>query len=153
MCNRTKCGIVTSAMPERLRHIIAHARSALDTQDHAVAARRFHEAAEKARFLELAGELAYTLRHAALASLEIGETQRALVAAQEAASIYDRLEPTRGVNYASAARLVALAMERLGMGERSAALWAEARHIFHIHGITAGVEECDLHLSSFGQPR
>ena len=143
--------MVYPAMPERLRHIIAHARAALDTQDHAAAAQRFHEAAEKARFLDLAGELAYTLRHAALASLEIGDTRRALLAAEEAASIYDRLEPTRGVNYANAARLVALAMERLGMGEKSAALWAEARHIYHIHGIAAGVDECDAHLSSFGK--
>ncbi|MHA7818278.1 MAG: hypothetical protein ACX930_01385 [Erythrobacter sp.] len=134
-----------------MRHIIAHARSALDTADHAAAAQRFHEAAEKARVLELAGELAYALRHAALASLEIGDTQRALIAAEEAASIYDRLESTRGVNYANAARLVALAMERLGMGEKSAALWAEARHIYHLHGIVAGVEECDAHLSSFGR--
>lgn len=138
--------IIDIAMAERLRHIIAHARSALDTKDHAMAAQRFHEAAEKARFLELAGELAYTLRHAALSSLEIGEHRRALIAAEEAVTIYDRIEPMRGVNYANAARLVALAKERLGMGAQAVAHWAEVRNIYHVHGIAAGVEECDAHL-------
>ena len=150
MCNRTNCGIVAAAMAERLRHIIAHARSAFDTQDHAVAAQRFHEAADHARYLELSGELAYTLRHAAQSSLEINDPHRALVAAEEAASIYDRIEPIRGVNYANAARLVALAQERLGMGAKAVAHWAEARSIFNIHGLSAGVEECDAHLSPRG---
>lgn len=141
--------IYPSAMSERLRHIIAHARSAFDTHDHAAAAERFHEAAEKARFLELAGELAYTLRHAAQSSLEIDDPQRALAAAEEAATIYDRIEPMRGVNYANVLRLVALAKEKLGMGAESVAHWAEARTIFHIHGIADGVTECDAHLATY----
>ena len=136
-------------MSDRLRHIIAHARSAFDTHDHAAAAERFHEAAEKARFLELAGELAYTLHHAAQSSLEINEPQRALAAAEEAAAIYDRIEPMRGVNYANVVRLVALAKEKLGMGAEAVALWAEARTIFHIHGIAACVDECDAHLATY----
>lgn len=136
-------------MSDRLRHIIAHARSAFDTHDHAAAAERFHEAAEKARFLELAGELAYTLRHAAQSSLEINDPERALAAAEEAAAIYDRIEPMRGVSYANAARLVALAKERLGMGAEAAALWAEARTIFSIHGIKPSVDECDAHLATY----
>ena len=137
-------------MPERLRHIIAHARSAFETQDHHRAAERFHEAAEKARFLDLAGELAYTLRHAASSLLEIDETHRALDAAEEAASIYDRLETMRGVNYAHAVRLVALAKGRLGMEAQAVAHWAEARQIFNLHGMASSVEECDAHLATFG---
>ena len=136
-------------MSDRLRHIIAHARSAFDTHDHAAAAERFHEAAEKARFLELAGELAFTLSHAAQSSLEIGDPQRALAAAEEAATIYDRIEPMRGVNYANATRIVALAKEQLGMGAQAVAHWAEARNIFQIYGVAACVDECDAHLATY----
>ena len=137
-------------MPERLRHIIAHARSAFDTKDHGTAAERFNLAAEKARFLGLAGELAYTLHHAALSLIELGDHHRALSAAEEAAAIYDRIEPMRGINYAQAARIVALAKERLGLSAEAVVHWAEARGIFHVYGVAASVEECDSYLAAHG---
>lgn len=133
-------------MPERMRTVIASARSAAGEGNHAYAEKRYHEAAEMARGFGLEGELAFNLRHGAMASLERGDPVRAKAAAEEAAEIYDRLEPMRGANYANSIRLVALAIEGLGEGKRACDLWRDARAIYDLHGIAEGVAECDEHL-------
>lgn len=133
-------------MPERLRAIIADARSLAESGKHAHAARRYYEAASKARRVGLAGELAHCLRHGAQSSLENGNSGEALAAAQEAVGIHTELEASRGLNYANSARLVALAQEAQGKVDEAHKLWADLRSIYDLHGVRDGVAECDAHL-------
>ena len=135
------------AMPERLRPMLARAKSASDAGDHRAAARGYYQAADTARSVELFGELAYCLRHGAMHSIEIEEMRLALDAAEEAMSVYERTEAERGMNFANTARLIALAMEGLGRGDEALHHWQEARAIYDVNGIKAGVSECDAHLA------
>ena len=133
-------------MPERLRATLAKARAASEAGDHAEAAHGYFKAAETARAAELPAELAFCLRHGAQARLEAGCAETALDAAGEAATIYRQTEGEQGLNYANAARLVALANEALGEPEKAQSHWAEARKIYEVNGVQEGVDECDVHL-------
>ena len=114
--------------------------------DHA--AQAYGLAAQLARRFELAGELAFCLRHPAQCLLDSDCVQAALAPAQESHDIYTRIEPDRGPNYAASARLVALIKDALGKSGEAQNLWTELREIYDIHGSETSVEECDIRLTA-----
>ena len=134
-------------MPERLRAIFAHARALAGAGNLKDAAARYGDAVEKARAFQLSGELAFALRHQAECMIGMGEGKAAYESSLEAAAIYDRMEPQRGLNYANCARLVALSLEMVDRREEALAYWNAARDIFDLLGIAANVAECDAHLT------
>ncbi|WP_162013467.1 hypothetical protein [Erythrobacter sp. NAP1] len=135
-------------MPERLRPMLARARTASEAGDHRAAARGYYEAADKARSVELLGELAFCLRHGAQHSIENDQLRLALDAAEEAMSVYEQTETDKSLNFANTARLIALAMEGMERSHEARPYWEEARDIYDINGVKAGVDECDAHLSA-----
>ena len=135
-------------MPERLRPMLARARSARDAGDHRGAALGYFQAADKARSVELFGELAHCLVRGSEHALQVDEARLALDAAEEALAVYGKTEIPPDMNYAESARLVALALEGLGQWDQAKAYWEKARPIFDLNGIKPRVEECDDHLGA-----
>lgn len=63
-------------------------------------------------------------------------------------SVYEQTETDKSLNFANTARLIALAMEGMERSHEARPYWEEARDIYDINGVKAGVDECDAHLSA-----
>ncbi|MEO0906196.1 MAG: hypothetical protein AAFY07_01600 [Pseudomonadota bacterium] len=135
-------------MSDGLRKNIARARAMARDGSFDHAAQAYGLAAQLARRFELAGELAFCLRHQAQCLFDSDCAQAALAPAQESLDIYTRIEPDRGPNYAESARLVARIKDALGKSGEAQNLWTELREIYDIHGSETSVEECDIRLTA-----
>jgi tetratricopeptide (TPR) repeat protein len=111
-------------------------------------ARRLYEQAAQAYFE--AGDrmlYAHTLRHIA----DMHQDERNFDAArplyEEVLENYRGNLNTKVLDLANAVRPYALLLEAVGEPERAKELWAEARTLYAVVRVDAGVKECDQHLA------
>jgi len=108
----------------------------------------YEEAVELCLSLDDLPGLAHTLRHLADLQQDLGSYGAAAESYGQALALYRRLPATPPAELANALRPQALLNERLGESELALAQWREARALYALAGIAAGVEECDRHLGA-----
>lgn len=133
-------------MSDDVPSLISKAREALSAGNFTDASFMFHSAARHSREEHLQEELAYSLRHAAQADLELGNHEQALVDSTEALGLYLVKPDAAELNIANTKRLIALALEAKGLTGEAKVHWRAAREIYERAGITDGINECDNHL-------
>ncbi|MFL0356663.1 hypothetical protein ACI5KX_09280 [Erythrobacter sp. GH1-10] len=146
MASRDSAWYAATMTEPAYTELVDRAKRALKDADHFEAASLFHSAAVAAQQAGLANERAYALRHCAIAEIENANFEKALGDASEALGIYEASGGGGSLNAANTLRLVALAQEGVGEGDRSVENWQQARQIYEKHGIDEGVQECDAHL-------
>ena len=104
--------------------------------------RAYSRAAELARSHENPAALAHALRHMSDLARERGAPAEAWEHASKAVELY-RMGADR-LGLANAIRLQALSA---AVPEEGRTCWLEARDLYSSLGVTAGVSECDSHLS------
>lgn len=129
-----------------IEEAVHDARQARTAGDLAAADIGYSRAADLARIEGDQASLAHALRHLSDISRESGSLERALATGREAVCVYRAYGGASPVDLANAMRLNALALERLGRSEEAAPLWREARRLYQLGNVPAGVEECDSHL-------
>jgi tetratricopeptide (TPR) repeat protein len=105
------------------------------------AERVYSKAAQLARSENDLAALAHALRHLSDLARARGASAEALESASEAVHIYRGSDDRLGL--ANAIRLKALSAATPG---ESKACWKEARTVYELLGVSAGVCECDSHL-------
>ncbi|MCA0356190.1 MAG: GNAT family N-acetyltransferase [Proteobacteria bacterium] len=94
--------------------------------------------------------LAKALRHVSDLDREAGHPEAALVAAEEAATLYGAQGPEHRLDLANALRLTALALEALGRPALQP--WREAGDLYAALDIAAGLAEAERHLGLTVRP-
>ena len=116
-----------------------------DLGNRAAALACYKEAASVNRELGDLDRVAHNLRHLADLHADDGQWDAALPLYEEALELYRGLAGTRPLDLANALRGLALARE--GTGGDPRALWAEARHLYAVERVDAGVSECERRLA------
>ncbi len=112
----------------------------------------YRQAAALARHRGEPALLAHALRHVADIAAEQGAPAAALEAGREAVALYRGL-PAAPLDLANALRTEALALRGLAREADAATIWREARALYELAGVPAGVEECDANLDpAAGEP-
>jgi tetratricopeptide (TPR) repeat protein len=117
-------------------------------RDLEAAERHYRDASEIYRSLDNSLKTAHTLRHAADI---LREQKRADLAAQlyaEALDIYHGHKDAPPLDLANAIRGFALLKEQTGDREEALSLWREARELYELTGIEAGVSESETQIRS-----
>jgi tetratricopeptide (TPR) repeat protein len=91
---------------------------------------------------------AHTMRHAADILREQQISDKAELFYSEAIEIYRRHKQTPPLDLANSIRGFALLKEELGDRATALRLWHEARDLYHLAGIDAGISECAARIDS-----
>jgi tetratricopeptide (TPR) repeat protein len=125
----------------RAEGLMGVAQSRRDSGDRVGAAIYYSEAITLLRNAEATERLAYALRHAAEVRSELREYAVATNHIQEAVRLYRAIDDGGPLGLANALRVSALNDER-----EARASWLEARELYSVAGVDAGVDEANLHL-------
>lgn len=112
-------------------------------KDPALARRNYEEAVALLRRLDDPQMLAHTIRHLGDVYFESGEVSLAEPCFVEALSIYRSAPHTPRLHLANAIRSQALYKTKIGAEQEARALWKEARDLYELESVAAGVTECD----------
>jgi tetratricopeptide (TPR) repeat protein len=102
----------------------------------------YRKAAEIFRSLDDPLKTAHTVRHAADILREQKKTEQAALLYAESLEIYRGHKETPALDLANAIRGFALLKEQTGDRDRALSLWSEARDLYDLTGIDAGMSEC-----------
>jgi tetratricopeptide (TPR) repeat protein len=111
------------------------------------ALRLYEEAGAICRHLNDPLMLAHTIRHVGDIQRNLGRLSEAQSCYDEALTIYRNHDPNP-LDLANALRPLALLKEAIGQKDQVRALWEEARNLYAIAGVEAGVAECTARLSA-----
>lgn len=131
-------------MDPHLEEAFGRGRAAREAGDSLAAAGLYLLGAALARAEGDLPALAYALRHVSDITRERGIDEVAVETAEEAVALYRELDGP-ALDLANALRVHALAV---GASDAAAALplWQEARALYALAGVQAGVDECEQHL-------
>jgi len=118
-----------------------------DTDSLREALRYYDEAVNIYRQLDNKNKLAHTIRHIADIRRELDEFENARENYHEALRLYDSNGTTGPLDLANAIRGLALAVQEL-QPEEAVAHWAKARDLYEEVGVSAGVDECNDHITT-----
>jgi len=144
---------VRKAALEADRPSLAEALCGLAQAEHGIgnlqaAAHQFSNAVVLYRELGLQERLAFALRHEADVLRELLKFTEAEPLYREAEEIYRQLGESARLDLANTLRGLALLKKATARLEESKALWQEARQLYSICHVEAGIEECDKQLAS-----
>ncbi len=111
--------------------------------------RHYRQASELYRSLDSPLKTAHTVRHAADIMREQNKLDEAGPLYAESLEIYRSHKETPPLDLANAIRGFALLNEQTGNCEEAVSLWREARELYELTGIEAGVSESDRRIGSF----
>jgi tetratricopeptide (TPR) repeat protein len=117
-------------------------------RDLEAAERHYREASEICRSLGNPLKTAHTVRHAADILREQGKLDEAAPLYAESLGIYRQNKDTPRLDLANAIRGFALLMEEVGNRKDALSLWREAKGLYELTGIEAGVSESDRRIRS-----
>lgn len=95
--------------------------------------------------------LAHTLRHLGDLHREAGLARDAEVCYNEALGLYRSHKATAPLDLANAIRPLAILKEAAGEEDEARRLWLEARDLYQVVGVSAGVAECSARLARLGR--
>ncbi len=110
----------------------------------------YRQASEIYRSLDNPLKTAHTVRHAADILREQMKPYEAAPLFAESLEIYRRHKDTPPLDLANAIRGFALLKEQVGERKEALNLWREARDLYELTGIEAGVSESDRRIRSLG---
>jgi tetratricopeptide (TPR) repeat protein len=142
----TECGESNSrALRATLCEELAYVERNLRDVD--AAERHYREASEIYRSLENPLKAAHTIRHAADILREQKKPDQAALLYAESLEIYRMQKETPLLDLENAVRGFALLKEQTGDRTEAMNLWREARDLYELTGIEAGVSESDARIS------
>jgi len=120
-----------------------------DRQNTDAAIAHYEEGAAILRTLNEPLRLAHTIRHVGDIQRGQGRLQVALPLYEEALAIYRAQEAADALDVANALRGFALLHEALGNGAMASSLWWEARELYLLVDVEAGVKEADRRIAEW----
>jgi len=114
----------------------------------AVAIALYEEAAAICRGLDDRSALAHTIRHIGDIHQDNGRLDLARPCYEEALSLYRTLNDCPTLDLANALRPMALLLEKCGEIDAAQNHWQEAKDLYAVVGVSAGVTECSKHLGN-----
>jgi tetratricopeptide (TPR) repeat protein len=119
--------------------------SARRTRDLAAAQKYYEKATALLRNSTNKMKFAHTVRHLGDVYVELQNWPSAEPCFVEALNIYRSQPSSHVLDFANAIRAYAVLKDKSGKPDESRKLWAEAGRMYRELGISAGVEECNLH--------
>jgi tetratricopeptide (TPR) repeat protein len=135
-------GAMRASLYEELAYVERNLRDLETSQRH------YRQASEIYRSLDNPLKAAHTIRHAADILREQKKLDEAGPLYAESLAIYRRHKDTPPLDLANAIRGFALLKEQVGNCKDALSLWLEARDLYELRGIAAGVSESDSRIKS-----
>ncbi|PYV81016.1 MAG: hypothetical protein DMG93_16895 [Acidobacteria bacterium] len=117
-----------------------------DLKNNDQAVQHYRETAEIYRSLPDPLSFAHTIRHVGDILRNQNSIERARPCYEEALTIYRTHSETPTLDLANAIRGFALLIENAGETEHAISLWREARSLYEVVNVQAGVQESDDHI-------
>lgn len=133
-----------------VRALMCLAQIERDLGENGIALGHYIEAVEVCRGMGDPLQLAHTVRHLADTLRHASRWQEAKIYYEEALAIYRAEESDRTLDMANALRGFALLSTKMGEVTEARELWNEARDLYALVGVQAGVDESEERLASLG---
>jgi tetratricopeptide (TPR) repeat protein len=134
-------GAIRATLFEELAYVERNLRDQESSQEH------YRQAGEIYRSLGNPLKAAHTIRHAADLLREQKRLDEAEVLYADSLEIYRGHKETPPLDVANAIRGLALLKEGVGDRKQALSLWREARDLYELTGIPAGVSESDRRIA------